>query len=135
MMDEGVMKRDALICHLPLWLRQMWLPPPEALPVSYPFHALVPPAELWPRRKVNGTVHFRYLGPSNDEFRLRLPLYGLEPERGSTLVDGKEDWHLVLVPLSEVAQSFWRRYGVNLLALSALQAVGGTSLSGKRSST
>jgi hypothetical protein len=29
-----------------------------------------------------------------------------------------------------VAQFFWRRYGVNLLALSALQAVGGTSFSG-----
>ena len=42
----------------------------------------------------------------------------------------KEDWHLILVPLSEVAQFFWRHYSVNLLALSALQAVGGTSLSG-----
>ena len=30
MMDEDVMKRDALICQLPLWLRPMWLPPPEA---------------------------------------------------------------------------------------------------------
>ena len=77
MMDEDVMKRDALRGQLPLWLRPMWLPPPEdpACELSLPCTGSA--AELWPQLMVNGTVHFRYLGPSNDELNLRLPLYGL----------------------------------------------------------